>query len=163
MRQDRDDILIARDHPGVEVGVPVNRIFRSQALVKRVGIGQHLGIEQVIKAQRHIRRACGNWRRLRWHESSLAPQAVGPEFNLAISSASAATVGALNSCRSVSFTPKVSYQCYFAKTWSSHRVWVKSRADVLSPRVAHRAICELGHLGECQARPPIRCCLTPLP
>ena len=104
--QDGDDIFVARDDPGVEVRVPVDGIVRAQAVIERIGIGQHL-------------RDRGGGRGSRGASARLVRHLVRPAdsmheflFASAVSRATsadrAATVGAPNSCRRVNFTPNMS-------------------------------------------------------
>ena len=46
-----DHIRIAGDDPGVQERIPVHWILGPELMVKRIGIGEHLRIEQVIEAQ----------------------------------------------------------------------------------------------------------------
>ncbi len=43
---------IAGDHPGVQVRIPVDRILLAQPAIQRIGVGQDLGVEQVVEAER---------------------------------------------------------------------------------------------------------------
>jgi len=38
--QDSDDISITRDDPGVQIRIPMNGIFATQALVERIRVGE---------------------------------------------------------------------------------------------------------------------------
>ena len=49
--QHLDHILVTRDDPRVQKGVPVHRIFGAKPVEKRVRVGEDLGIKQVIEAQ----------------------------------------------------------------------------------------------------------------
>ncbi len=49
-----DHIGVARRHPGMEEGVPMDGILLAQAPVQRVGVGQHGRIEETIKAQARV-------------------------------------------------------------------------------------------------------------
>ena len=50
--QHRDDVLVARHHPGVQIWVPMNGRFLAQPPVERIRIRQHLGVKQVIQTER---------------------------------------------------------------------------------------------------------------
>jgi len=49
--EDGDDVGVARDHPGVQVRVPVYGVLLAQLMIERIGVGQHLWIQQLHQAQ----------------------------------------------------------------------------------------------------------------
>jgi hypothetical protein len=49
--KDVHHVGVAGHHPGVQIGIPVHRVLVAQASVQRVGIGQDVGIEEVIEAE----------------------------------------------------------------------------------------------------------------
>src|SRR5580692_1265435 len=53
-------VHVASYDPGVKESVPVHRILRAQTTKQGVGVGQHLRVQKMIKAQRTGPRASGN-------------------------------------------------------------------------------------------------------
>jgi hypothetical protein len=55
MVQDVHDVGIAGHDPGMQKRVPVHWILGSQTAIEWVGVGKHLWVEEVIKAQLGLR------------------------------------------------------------------------------------------------------------
>jgi hypothetical protein len=49
--EDGDHFGIASNHPGVHVGIPVDRVVFAKSVVKRIGIGSDVGIEKPKKTE----------------------------------------------------------------------------------------------------------------
>jgi hypothetical protein len=49
--EDLDDIAVTGHHPAVQIAIPVHGILGTQPVVKGVGIGQDLRVEQVVQAR----------------------------------------------------------------------------------------------------------------
>jgi hypothetical protein len=45
------DVHVARDHPRVEVGVPVYGVLVAQPAIQRVRVGQYIGVKEVIQTE----------------------------------------------------------------------------------------------------------------
>src|SRR5579862_8397746 len=52
--QDGDHVRIAGHHPGMNEWIPVNRIFAAQPAKKRIGIRQHIRLEEMIEAEARV-------------------------------------------------------------------------------------------------------------
>ena len=50
-------VRIARDHPGMQEGIPMHRVFGPEALVQGVRVGAHLGGEQAVETEGRVRLA----------------------------------------------------------------------------------------------------------
>src|SRR5215467_947020 len=48
----RHNILVSGHYPGVQKRIPVNWIFSSESVKKRIGIGEDRRVEQLVEAQR---------------------------------------------------------------------------------------------------------------
>jgi hypothetical protein len=48
--EDVNHVHVTGHDPGVEVRIPMDRIFVPQAVVKRIGIGEDFGIKEMVKA-----------------------------------------------------------------------------------------------------------------
>ena len=51
MMEDLYDVVIARYDPGVQKGIPMNRVLLAKSMIERIRIGEHLRIEQVVEAE----------------------------------------------------------------------------------------------------------------
>jgi hypothetical protein len=50
MVEDVNHVHVTGHNPGVEVGIPMDWIFVAQAMIKRIGISEDFGIEEMVKA-----------------------------------------------------------------------------------------------------------------
>ncbi len=73
--QNFQNVRVPGNDPGVQIDIPVHRIFPAQAMKKRIGIRQNLRVEEMVKAQWRIRAFDpGGYRGTRchaWHPSTL--------------------------------------------------------------------------------------------
>jgi len=51
MMEHMDYICVSSDNPGVEKGIPVDRVFIAQAVIQRIRIREDLGVEQVVETK----------------------------------------------------------------------------------------------------------------
>src|SRR6266478_4818309 len=54
MMEDVNHVRVPRHNPSVQERIPMHRIFVTQPVVQRIGIGQDFRVQQMVKAQRLV-------------------------------------------------------------------------------------------------------------
>jgi hypothetical protein len=55
-------VRVARHDPRVQKWIPMHRIFITQLVIERIGIGQNFGVEEMVKAKYFVHLSRGDIR-----------------------------------------------------------------------------------------------------